>query len=61
MNKYNLGCFVEIRKRCYNHIAFQKSLNESDRRQSKIWVEKGSEFYKRSVKSWLQERDTAIY
>ena len=29
--------------------------------QPKIWVDKGSEFYKRSMKSWLQDNDTEIY
>ena len=35
--------------------AFQKILDESDRKPNKIWVDKGSEFYNRSMKSWLQK------
>ena len=35
--------------------AFQKMLNDSKRKPDKIWVDKGSEFYNRSVKSWLEE------
>ena len=31
--------------------AFQKVLNKSDHKPNKIWVEKGSEFYNRSMKS----------
>ena len=31
--------------------AFQKNLDESDRKPNKIWVDKGSRFYKRSMKS----------
>ena len=31
--------------------AFQKNLDESKRKPNKIWVEKCSEFYKRSMKS----------
>ena len=31
--------------------AFQKNLDESKRKPNKIWVDQGSEFYKRSVKS----------
>ena len=27
----------------------------------KIWVDKGSEFYNRSLKSWLEKSDTEIY
>ena len=30
--------------------AFQKILNESKRKTNKIWVDKGSEFYNRSMK-----------
>ena len=33
--------------------AFQKFLDDSKRKQNKIWVDKGSEFYSRSMKSWL--------
>ena len=35
--------------------AFQKNLNESNRKPNKIWVDKGSEFYNRSMKSFLQK------
>ena len=31
--------------------AFQSILNKSNRKPNKIWVDKGSEFYKRSMKS----------
>ena len=33
--------------------AFQKILDKSNHKQNKIWVNKGSEFYKRSTKSVL--------
>ena len=33
--------------------AFQKILDASGRKPNKIWVEKASEVYYRSVKSWL--------
>ena len=33
--------------------AFQKILDESGRKPKKIWVDKGTEFYNRSMKSWL--------
>ena len=32
--------------------AFQKTLDESNPKSNKIWVDKSSEFYKRSMKSW---------
>ena len=34
--------------------AFQKILNDSERKPSKIWVDKGNEFYSRSTKSWYK-------
>ena len=35
--------------------AFRKILNDLKRKPKKIWVDKGSEFYIRSVKSWLEK------
>ena len=35
--------------------AFQIILKKSNRKPSKIWVDKGGEFYNRSVKSWLEK------
>ena len=35
--------------------ASQKILKESNRNPNKIWVDKGSEFYNRSMKSWLEK------
>ena len=32
---------------------FKKILDESNRKPNKIWVDITSEFYKRSMKSWL--------
>ena len=32
--------------------AFQEILDESNRKPNKIWVDWGSEFYNRSMKSW---------
>ena len=36
---------------------FQKILNESQPKPNKIWVDKGSEFYNRSIKPFLQNSD----
>ena len=41
--------------------AFQKILDESKSKPNKIWVDKGSEFYTRSIKSWLEKNDTEMY
>ena len=41
--------------------AFQKILIESNRTPNKIRVDKGSEFYNRSMKSWLEKNDIEMY
>ena len=33
--------------------AFEKILDDSKRKQNKIWVDKGGEFYDNSFKKWL--------
>ena len=37
--------------------AFEKILKESDCKPKKIWVDKCSEFYNRSMKSWLEKNN----
>ena len=41
--------------------AFQNILDESSRKPNKIWVDKATEFYKRSMISWLQENGIEMY
>ena len=41
--------------------AFQKILDDSNRRPNKIWVDKGSEFYNNSFKIWLKVNDIEMY
>ena len=41
--------------------AFQKILKESNKKPSKIWVDKGSEFYNSSFKKWLKDNDIEMY
>ena len=36
-------------------------LDTSGRKPNKIWIDKGSEFYNRSMKSWLQDNDMVMY
>ena len=36
--------------------AFQKILDESNLKPNKIWVDKGSKFYNKSMKSWLEKK-----
>ena len=41
--------------------AFQKISKESNSKPNKIWVDKGSEFYSRSMKSWLEKNTKEMY
>ena len=36
-------------------------LDDSKRKPNKIWVDKGSEFYNRSMESWLEKNDIEMY
>ena len=35
--------------------------NEANFKPNKIWVDKRSEFYNSSIKSWLEDNDTEMY
>ena len=64
-----LLCVIDIYSKCAGVIplkdekgititnAFQKILDESNRKSNKIWVDKGSVFYSRSVKSWQEKNN----
>ena len=41
--------------------AFQKILDQSNHKPNKIWVDKGSEFYNRSMKSQLEKKGIEMY
>ena len=41
--------------------AFQKVLDNSNRKPNKIQVDKGSKFYNKSMKSWLEKNDIETY
>ena len=36
-------------------------MDESNRKPNKVWVDKGSKFYNRSMKSWLVKIDIDMY
>ena len=55
-----MGCSFE-RQKNYQSLTFKKIIHESGRKQNKIWVDKSSKFYNRSVKSWLQDNDMEKY
>ena len=40
---------------------FQKILDESNRKQNKIWADKYNKSYKISIKSWLEDTDIEMY
>ena len=40
---------------------FQKVLDKSDCKPNKIWLDKGSKFYNRSMKLWLKDNDIEMY
>ena len=41
--------------------AFQKILDEAGRKPNKTWVDTGSKFYNRSIKSWLEKNSIEMY
>ena len=41
--------------------AFQNILDESGRKPNKMWVDKASEFYNGSMKSWLEDNGIGMY
>ena len=57
------GWIIPLKDKKGNTISnsFQKILAESYLKPNKMWVDKGSEFCNRSVKSFLQNNDTEIY
>ena len=67
------GFFLwKLKKRVTIVDAFQKILDDSNRKPNKIWVDKGSEFYNNflltiakfynnSFKKWLKDNDIEMY
>ena len=54
-SKYAWVIPLKVKKGITITNAFQKVLEESNRKPNKIWVDKGSEFHSRSMKSWLKK------
>ena len=40
---------------------FQKIFDGCNRKPNKIWIDKGSEFYNRSLKSWFQDNGIEMH
>ena len=51
-----MSYYFEVQRSFTITNTFQKFLDESNRKVNKIWVDKGSEFYNRSMKYWLEKR-----
>ena len=54
-SRYAWVILLKDKKRITITNAFQKILDESNHKLNKIWVDKGSEFYNRSMKLWLEK------
>ena len=49
-------------KKCLRIVdAFQKILDDSNRKPDKIWVDKSSKFYNNFFKKWLKDNDIEMY
>ena len=59
-SKYAWVIPLKDKKGITNTNAFQKIL-KSNRKPNKIWVDKGSKFYDRSMKSWLEKNAIEMY
>ena len=55
-------CYVFITHVLFYYVLFKKALQLLMLRKSnRIWVDKGNEFYSRSMKSFLQNNDIEMY
>ena len=59
--KYAWVIFLKDKKEVTITNAFKIFLDESNSKPNKIWVDKGSEFYNISIKSFLQNNDIEMY
>ena len=60
-HKYSLDIPLKYNKCETITRAFPKIVKESNHNTNKIWVDKGSGFYNRSMKPWLQDNKIIIY
>ena len=60
-SKYARVIRLKIKKGITITNAFQKLLDKPNRKPSKIWIDKGSGFYNKSIKSWLEQDDIEIF
>ena len=55
------GLFLKDKKGVTITNAFQSILNDWKIKPNKIWLDKVSEFYYSSMKSWIEKNDIKIY
>ena len=60
-SKYACVVSLEDKKGVSIANAFQKTLDVSNSKPNKIWVDKGSEFYNSSFRKWLKDNDIEMY
>ena len=60
-NKYAWVVSLKDKKNITITNACQQILDESNCNPNKIWAEKSSQFYNRSMKPWLQDNDIEIH
>ena len=61
LSKYAWVVSLKIKKSFSIVDAFQKILDDSNRKPNKIWVDQGSEFYNNCFKKWLKDYDIEMY
>ena len=59
-SKYEWAIPLKNKKSITINNAFQTMFDKSNLKRNKIWVDKGSEFYNRSRKSWLEKNGMEI-
>ena len=60
-SKYAWVILLKAKKSTIITNVFQKNLKESNRKPKKTWVDKGSEFYNRSMKPWPEKNNIEMY
>ena len=60
-SKYALVVPLNYKKGVSIADAFQKILDDSNKKPNKICVDKGNEFYNNSFKKWLKDNDIEMY
>ena len=60
-SKYAFAIPLEDKKGISIVNAFDKIIEQSNRKPNKIWVDQGGEFYNNAFKKWLSDNDIIMY